>query len=168
MKIDPDTLPEAGEQKTGDAPPSSRALVPQRPGDPPFRNLLAIPEGAPGYLAEAKREIQISALRRLEALDQVYRELVAQAQRIVVDARRDLLLHDLPVQAAKIRGLTYHLYERDGRDAPRRFFSILAPEEHAQADPLARHLASYRLNEDNSWTRLDGGTGEPWLLAQAG
>jgi hypothetical protein len=168
MKGQPIT-PEAtdDEMATDGAPCSSPALVPQRPGDPPFRNLLAIPEGAPGYLAEAKREIQISALRRLEALDQVYRELVEQARQIVADTRRDLLLHDVPVQAAKIRGLTYHLYERQAARAlaPRRFFSILAPEEHAQADPLARHLASYRLNEDNSWTRLDG-AGEPWPGAE--
>jgi hypothetical protein len=130
------------------------ALVPQRPGDAPFRNLLAIPENEPGYLAEAKREIQASALRRLEALEQVYRTLAEQAQAIVAAARRDLELHDVTMQAAKIRGATYHLYERDR--PPPRFFSILAPDEYAQADPRARHVATYRLNEDNTWTRLDG------------
>jgi hypothetical protein len=140
------------EPKIEDETPSL-ALVPQRPGDAPFRNLLAIPENEPGYLVEAKREIQASALRRLEALEQVYRTLVDQAQAIVEAARRDLELHDVPMQAAKIRGSTYHLYERDR--PPPRFFSILAPDEYAQADPRARHLGSYRLNEDSSWTRID-------------
>jgi hypothetical protein len=144
--------------------PSSpgKSLAPLRPGDAPFVNLLAIPESQPGYMMEAKREIRTSAVRRLQALEQVYRNLVEQAMEIVASARRDLLLHDIPVSATKIRGQTYHLYERLDRD-PSRFFSILPPEDYARADPRARYLASYHLSEDSSWARLDGGVEAPWI-----
>ncbi len=150
--------PPAEEGCRGPAP----SLVPLHPGDGPFRNMLAIPEAAAGFPLEAKREIRASAVRRLEALEQVHRQILEQAQQIVDAARRDLGLHDLPLNGTKIRGKTYHLYQREGRQPPR-FFSLLAPEEYRQADPRARHLATYRLNEDSSWTRLDGGTAEPWL-----
>jgi hypothetical protein len=154
--------PKRGAGATGSCSGGSAPLaqVPQRPGDAPFRSLLAIRENEACYLAEAKREIQTSAVRRLEALDRVYRQLVDQARAIVDEARRDLELHDLPVYAAKIRGQTYHLYERPDRRPPR-FLSILGPEEERQADPRALHLASYRLNEDSSWTLLCGTITEP-------
>jgi hypothetical protein len=138
------------------------SLVPRRPGDAPFRNLLVIPENTGSYLAEAKREIQCSAVRQLEAMEEIYRKLVEQAQAVVAAAQRDLELHDFPVQATKIRGQIYHLYQREGR-VPSRFFSILPPEDHAQADPRSRFLATYRLNEDSTWTRLDAGHEQPWI-----
>jgi hypothetical protein len=150
--------PGAKADRPAEALPALRPppLHPERASDAPFRSLLAVPENQAGYLAEAKREIQSSAMRRLEALEEVHRKLVEQAHAIVEAARRDLALHDLPVHAIKLRGREYHLYEREDR-SPGRFFSILTPDEHAQADPRSRHLASYRLNEDSSWTRLDGG-----------
>jgi hypothetical protein len=139
------------------------SLVPLRPGDAPFRSLLALKENEPGYLAEAKREIRSLALRRLETLERVYLDLVYQAEEIVDRAKRDLSLHDFPVNAIKIRGQTYHLYERPDH-VPPRFFSILCPEEYAAADSRARYLATYRLNEDSSWTWLDGSAEETWLV----
>ena len=111
------------------------------------------------YLGErAKREVQQSALRRLETLDDMFRQLVHQAQQIISGAERDLRLHDIPLHAAKIRGKTYHLFERlrDGRRE--RFLSILSREEYASADPTATYLASYRLDPDSSWARVDAGT----------
>ena len=44
-----------------------------------------------------------------------------------------------------------------------RFLSLLDASEHHQADPRATYLASYRLAEDSSWERVDGGTEEPWI-----
>lgn len=147
--------------------PRELPSVPQHPGDAPFRNLLALPEAQPGFLAEAKREIQSSAVRQLEALEEAYRSLVQQAQGIVQTAQRDLQLHDIPVNATKIRGRCYHLYQGTDQRRPL-FFSILSPEEYATADATAHHLASYRLNEDSTWSRLDEGTEEPWIRLPAG
>lgn len=142
------------------------SLVPLSPSDGPFRNMLTIPEAGSGYLAEAKREVQTSAMRRLESLEQMHRKLVEQAEQIVGAARRDLALHDVAVSATKIRGKVYHLYRRPGR-TPSLLFSILDPDEYASADPRARHLATYRLNEDSSWSRHDEDDAafapEPWL-----
>lgn len=152
--------PSVEEEGSKAAPPS----VPMRVGDAPFRSLLAIPEAEPGFIAEAKREIRTSAYRRLEALEQVHRQLLEQAQEIATAARRDLRLHDLPLSATKIRGQTYHLYERADRPrAGRYFLSLLGPADYGAADPRAEHRASYRLNEDSSWTRLDGAGAEPWI-----
>lgn len=141
--------------------------VPLSPSDAPFRNLLLIAENEPGYLAEAKREIRVSAMRRLETLDGMYRQLVDQARQVVTAARRDLALHDLPLHGTKIRGQIYHLYEKPDDCGMRRFFSLLDATEHFQADPRATYLASYRLAEDSSWERVDGGTEEPWIEEQA-
>jgi len=145
---------------TEEQPPS---LVPMTTGAAPFRSLLDIYENKSGYWAEAKREIQHSAYRRLEALERVYRDLLKQAREIVEGTQRDLKLHDIPVQASKIRGQIYYLYQRVDR-SPSLFFSILSPEDYLQADSKAKYLASYRLCEDSSWQREDCQNGEePWL-----
>jgi hypothetical protein len=99
---------------------------------------------------EAKREIKSQAIRKLELLDEMHKDLVTRAQRILEQAQEDLRLHDIPVNATKIRGTIYHLYQAETR----LFFSILEPAEYRQANAQAAHLASYRLNEDNTWAKI--------------
>ena len=147
-------------------PPDATKLAgpptaPMRVGDAPFRNMLSLVENEPGYLGEAKREIRAAALRELQALDEVHQQLLAQAKQVLNKARRDLMLHDIRVNATKIRGKTYYLYQRgqqseESSSESQRFFSILAPAEYKSADPTAIYLATYRLNEDSSWTHCGG------------
>ena len=51
------------DEKPGEAESQPLSLVPRHPGEAPFVNLVAIFENSSGYLAEAKREIQCSAVR---------------------------------------------------------------------------------------------------------
>ncbi|MGM0575652.1 MAG: DUF2452 domain-containing protein [Myxococcota bacterium] len=130
------------------APPT----VPQRAGSAPFRNMIAVPEGDPGFGREMTREVRDSARSRLAALDKVYRSLQEEARTIVGATRRDLALHEVPLNGTKLRGRVYHLYERPGGE---RFLSLLEPEHYGDIDPDIAHRGSYRLNHDASWERLD-------------
>jgi hypothetical protein len=119
----------------------------------PFKALekwLPSDEGA--VWVEANREIKSQAIRQLELLDAMHRELVEKAMKILEKAREDIHLHEIPIHAAKIRGKIYYLYDTPIGNRP--FFSILEPQEYLKADPEARFIATYLLQEDNSWMRL--------------
>jgi hypothetical protein len=107
-----------------------------------------------GHCIEAKREIKSQAIRKLELLDELHRELVAKAHKILLQAQEDLRLHDIHINAAKIRGKLFHLY-RSSNQGNREFFSILSPADYLRADAQAEFVASYRLNEDNTWTSVN-------------
>lgn len=126
--------------------------VPTETGSAPFRNLLSVPEADPAFGREMTREVRDSAESRLSALDKVYRSLREEAEQIVGGARRDLALHEIPLNGTKLRGRDYHLYERQGGA---RFFSLLEPADYADIDAGIAHMGAYRLNHDASWTRLD-------------
>ncbi len=128
------------------------SAVPLTPGSAPFRNQLALPEAAPGFGDEMRREVQASAMKRLEALDRVYQQLQAEARGVVGAARRDMALHAVPLNGTKLRGRDYHLFARPSGE---RFFSLLEAADYRGIDPAIRFVASYRLNHDGSWTRLD-------------
>ena len=51
----------------------------------------------------------------------------------------------------RARGSVYHLYRND---ADALCFSLLSPSDHG-GDPPNEYLGSYRLEEDDSWTRVD-------------
>jgi hypothetical protein len=106
-------------------------------------------KGMPGI--EIRREIKSQAIRKLELLDDIYRDLVKQARNVLEKARDDLRLHQVPVNASKIRGRIYYLYSHE-KAARTLFFSILNPSEYSQADHSAHFIHAYRLNEDNSWS----------------
>jgi hypothetical protein len=135
---------------------SSPPLYPVHPGDPPFTSLAErLEEERLSPALETRREIRDSALRRLQLLEEMHRDLLARAQRIVSQARRDLELHEIPMNCAKGRGQVYYLYRHPEEG---RFFSILRPEEYAQADPEAEYEGAWFLNYDGTWSEVDEGS----------
>lgn len=122
------------------------------PGAAPLRNALPRIEGDPMFHAEMPREVRASAEKRLAALEKLLAELQAEARLVVGGAQRDLDLHAVPLSGTKLRGQSYHLYQR--AEGPR-FFSLLAPDEYAEINPSHRYLGHFRLNHDGGWTRLD-------------
>jgi len=83
----------------------------------------------------------------------MHRDLVRRANELMERAREDIRLHNIRMHAAKIRNRMYYLYS-DVQGEGSEFFSILEPEEYLPADPDARFLGAYRLNDDSSWSRV--------------
>lgn len=135
--------------------PSGKMPYPVHPGDAPFKALekLLDIERLPDK-REAVREIKAQAARKLEMLEEMYRDLLDRAQNIVQKAQEDLLLHDIPINARKDRNSVYYLY-LDTQQKDSRFFSILPPEDYLEADPDAEFLGAYQLSDDSSWLKLE-------------
>jgi len=135
--------------------PENKFPYPTRTGDAPFQQLQKLLElDRASIWKEARREVKAQAVRKLELLDEMHKELVQKAQKILEKAQLDLQLHSITMHSAKIRGRMYYLYELNHSDQAK-FFSILEPAEYEKANPDARYLGTYRLNEDSTWTRLD-------------
>lgn len=138
--------------------PEGKTQYPTHPGAAPFKSLERFLDVA--GLPDARdvvREVKCQAVKKLEILDQMHKELVLKAHKIIEKTREDLRLHNLRMHSAKIRGNLYYLYGHSD-DENSQFFSILEPEDYRCADPDARFWGAYKLNEDGSWTQLDSDT----------
>ena len=134
--------------------PENKLPYPVSPGDAPFKSLerwLDIERAPVGR--EAVREIKSQTIRKLEMLDEMHRDLVRRANGILESAREDIRMHDIRMHAAKIRNKVYYLYCY-GNAEDSEFFSILEPEEYLMADPEARFVGAFHLNDDSSWTPM--------------
>lgn len=126
---------------------------PSRLRHSPFRALERYIGDESGIeIGEIIREVKGQAIQKLELLDQLHNDLVKQAKSIVEKAREDLRLHSVHMYSKKNRRKVYYLYR--GKNSEE-FFSILDPNEYAQADSGASYLGAYRLNDDSSWTHLE-------------
>jgi hypothetical protein len=113
---------------------------------------------APVSLVDAAREIEhadqwiaSTANARLSQIAAQMQALRAQAETVLQKAREDAELHRAEARFHRLPGKTYHLYERP--DASR-YWSLLSPEEWGGKPPHA-FVASYRLEADRSFTRVD-------------
>jgi alkylation response protein AidB-like acyl-CoA dehydrogenase len=114
---------------------------------------------APITLVDAAREIEhadqwiaSTASARLSQIAAQMQALRAQAEAVLQKAREDAELHRAEARFTRLPGKTYHLYERaDGS----RYWSMLSPEEWGGTPPHA-FVASYRLEADRSFSRVDG------------
>ena len=114
---------------------------------------------APVSLVDVAREIQqadqwiaSTATARLSQIAAQMQALRDQAEAVLQKAREDAELHRAEARFNRLPGKTYHLYERpDGR----RYWSMLSPAEWGGKSPHA-FVASYRLEGDRSFTRVDG------------
>lgn len=66
-----------------------------------------------------------------------------------MEAQRNTDLHHVACNFVKVPGNIYHLYERE---SGQRYFGMLSPEEWSSPH---KHLGSYRLEHDHSWTPLE-------------
>lgn len=92
---------------------------------------------------------------KLKVIAEQIRHLQEEANRVLVQARRDQALHRAKCNFKRQPGRVYHLYLRaDGTP----YFSLLAPQEWGGMPPHP-HAGSYRLENDMSWTCVaEGGS----------
>ncbi len=83
--------------------------------------------------------------------DQI-RHLQEQARALLERAQRDAALHRARCRFEKKAGGIYHLYRAHADDT--QWFSLLGPEEWLRPQPQT-YEGSYRLESDQSFTRLD-------------
>lgn len=112
----------------------------------------------PISLVDSAREIEradqwiaSTANAKLSTIAAQMQALRVQAEAVLQKAQEDAELHRAVARFVRHPGQTYHLYAQpDGG----RYWSLLSPEEWG-AKPPHVFLGSYRLELDQSWTRLD-------------
>lgn len=103
-------------------------------------------------IAEADRMLNIRLSAKLKVIADQIKGLQSEARAILADARQDQELNHIRCTFQRKPGQTYHLYSReDGR----RYFSLLSPADW-QNRPPHEFVGSFRLENDMSWTPLDG------------
>lgn len=104
-------------------------------------------------IADADAMIGAVASGKLGVIAEQIRALQDEARRILEETRRDLDLHRARCAFVRRPGQTYHLYRREGGEL---WFSMIAPDEWRGASG-SEFAGSYRLELDQSWTRVDEG-----------
>jgi hypothetical protein len=87
---------------------------------------------------------------QLRLIAEQIRFLQEQARRIVEQADVHLKLHRIPCSFRRLPGNVYHVYQKE--DGPA--FSLLSPDDYG-GEPPHPYAGSYRLEDDDSWTRMD-------------
>jgi len=99
-------------------------------------------------IAQADTQLANRASAKLDVIAAQIRALQEAARQVLEQTRHDQQLHRAQCNFKRIPGRVYHLYEKsDGTH----LFSMLAPDEWRGAAPY-RFIASYRLENDMSWT----------------
>ncbi|MBX3250519.1 MAG: DUF2452 domain-containing protein [Myxococcales bacterium] len=93
---------------------------------------------------------------KLSLIAEQIRALQARAREILEDASRDLDLHRARCAFPRLAGKTYHLYARGEADL---YWSMVSPDEWG-GEPPHPYRGSFRLEADQSWTRVDEGEGQ--------
>lgn len=104
-------------------------------------------------IAEADAMVGAVASGKLGVIAEQIRALQDEARRILDETRRDLDLHRARCSFVRRPGQTYHLYRR--REDGELWFSMIAPDEWRGAT-ASDFEGSFRLELDQSWTRVDG------------
>ena len=101
-------------------------------------------------IEEADRLVNATVSAKLQVIADQIRALQEEARAALAKARQDQELHHAHCTFQRRPGQIYHLYAKlDGR----RYLSMLSPAEWHNAPPH-RHLGSYRLENDLSWTQV--------------
>ncbi|GAB4208471.1 MAG: hypothetical protein OHK0013_26970 [Sandaracinaceae bacterium] len=132
-----------GEQRTSPYPMSRLA---------PVHDLVDVAR----QIAEADRMIGAVASAELTQIADQIRALQDRARAILAEARESLEIHQARCSFQKRPGHVYHLYARAHGE---RFLSMIGPDEWGDGDGARTFVGSYRLELDQSWTRVDGGQG---------
>lgn len=106
-------------------------------------------------IAEADAMIGATANAKLRVIADQIQALQEEARRILEETRKDLDLHRARCSFVRRPGQTYHLYRRDDGEL---WFSMISPGEWHGASS-SEFVGSYRLELDQSWTRVDGEEG---------
>lgn len=109
-------------------------------------------------IQEADAVVGAVASAELSVIAEQIRRLQEEAQRVLERTRRNLDLHRARCTFVRKPGGVYHLYRRTDGEL---WFSMIGPDEWGSTDPSRAFAGSYRLELDQSWTRLDEGGPEP-------
>ena len=101
-------------------------------------------------ISTADRFLQSTATARLRTIAEQIQRLQQDAQRILLETQQQQELHRAECNFKRQPGKTYHLYQKA---SGQRYFSMLAPDDWG-GKPPHEFLASYRLENDMSWTAL--------------
>ncbi|UJR82128.1 DUF2452 domain-containing protein [Sandaracinus amylolyticus] len=104
-------------------------------------------------IAEADAMIGATASAKLRVIADQIQALQEEARRILDDTRKDLDLHRARCSFVRRPGQVYHLYRREDGEL---WFSMIGPAEWAGRN-ASEFVGSYRLELDQSWTRVDQG-----------
>ncbi|AKF05247.1 DUF2452 domain-containing protein [Sandaracinus amylolyticus] len=104
-------------------------------------------------IADADAMIGATASAKLRVIADQIQALQEEARRILEDTRKDLDLHRARCNFVRRPGQIYHLYRRADGEL---WFSMIGPVEWAGRN-ASEFVGSYRLELDQSWTRVDQG-----------
>jgi len=108
-------------------------------------------------ISDADKLIGIVASAELNLIADQIRSLQERARAILSDAKESLDIHQARSSFVKRPGHVYHLYQRkNSSGVEERNLSMISPEEWGGAQ-TGTFLGSYRLEIDQSWTRVDQG-----------
>lgn len=107
-------------------------------------------------IEDADKSLSTRVHAKLEFIVDQIRYLQEKAQDILEEARDDAILHRATCRFERRVGHTYHLYQR-GEARP--YFSLLSPSDWGDRMKDA-YLASYKLEPDLTWSRVDAHVGE--------
>jgi hypothetical protein len=109
-------------------------------------------------IQEADAVVGAVASAELTQIADQIRRLQEEAQRVLERTKRNLELHRARCSFTRKPGGVYHLYQRPDGEL---WFSMIGPAEWGSEDPSREHAGTYRLELDQSWTRLDGEDAAP-------
>jgi len=121
----------------------------------PYPTSRLAPAFDTGALAEAvaQAESMLSARTgaKLRVIADQIQSLQRQARKVLEEAREEQALNRASCAFKRIPGKTYHLYR--SRRGEGTYFSMLSPADWG-GQPPDRHIGSYRLETDYSWTAV--------------
>lgn len=135
-----------GEQRTSPYPMSRLA---------PVHDLVDVAR----QISEADTMLGVVASAELSQIADQIRALQQRARDILAQARESLDIHHARCAFQKRPGHVYHLYGRE--PGAERWLSMIGPDEWGEPSAERTFLGSYRLELDQSWTRVDVAEGRP-------
>lgn len=100
-------------------------------------------------IQKADSFVHANACNKLQVIAEQIRFLQAQAEKILLETKRNTDLHHAACNFVKVPGNVYHLYIRP---SGQKYFSMLSPQEWQSPH---EYLGSFRLEHDQSWTSTE-------------
>ena len=102
-------------------------------------------------IARADDLLSVQTNSKLRLLAEQIRGLQEEAQKILIETKRNQELHRAECGFKKKAGQIYHLYTKDDQSL---IFSLISPREWGEGLPYD-FVGTYRLEHDMSWTQVD-------------
>lgn len=100
---------------------------------------------------EAEKFLSLIEKAKLSVIIDQIKNLQQEARKIIMQSQKNFDLHRASCQFIKRQGHVYHLYDRGQNEL---YFSLISPQEWGNKCPHD-YIASYRLEDDYSWSIVD-------------